>query len=118
MTLKTYLFAALAVSALAACTPKKPAEEAAPAAEAPAADSATAPEAPAADAPATMADEDACKASEYQSLVGTNAAAVTLPADLPHRILGPNDVATMDYRPDRLNIMTDEAGVVTEVKCG
>jgi len=119
MTLEKTLLASLGACALVACAPKSaepsPAEQPAaePANEAPAA------EEPAVEEPTTAAPaEDLCGAAGYQSLLGTNAAAVSLPADLPHRILGPNDAATMDYRPDRLNIMTDESGVIIEVKCG
>ena len=61
---------------------------------------------------------DACGASGYQSLMGTNIAAITLPAELNHRIIGPNDAYTEDYVPSRLNIFTDENGVVIEVRCG
>lgn len=35
-----------------------------------------------------------------------------------YRILGPNSMATMDYSPDRLNVRTDEDGIVLEVTCG
>lgn len=61
---------------------------------------------------------DACGASNYQSLLGTNIAAITLPADLNHRIIGPDDAVTLDHVPSRLNILTDENGVVIEVSCG
>ena len=61
---------------------------------------------------------DACGATGYASLVGTNIAAVTLPAGLNMRIIGPGDVVTMDLRLDRLNFETDAAGVITRVYCG
>jgi hypothetical protein len=118
MTVRNLLMGLLASGAIVACTPKAadaPAEAALPvedaAAEAPAdeAQPAAAPEAN---------GEDLCKAAEYASLIGANAAAVTLPADLPHRIYKLGDPVTMDYRPDRLNIVTDADGVITEVKCG
>jgi len=35
----------------------------------------------------------------------------------PVRILPPNAAATMDYNPERVNVHTDEAGVVTKVDC-
>lgn len=35
-----------------------------------------------------------------------------------HRVLAPGMAASMDYRTDRLNIMTDENGVVVEFRCG
>ena len=40
--------------------------------------------------------------------------------DLPseHRVLGENDMATMDHRPDRLNIHVDKDGTVRKVTHG
>ena len=66
----------------------------------------------------SMPGPDACGASGYQSFVGTNIAAITLPAELNHRIIGPGDAYTQDYSPSRLNIFTDENGVIIEVRCG
>lgn len=34
------------------------------------------------------------------------------------RILHPNDPATMDYSPERLNVIIDSNDIVTEVNCG
>lgn len=34
------------------------------------------------------------------------------------RALGPNDMVTLEYRSDRLNLNTDQAGIVTRVNCG
>ena len=34
------------------------------------------------------------------------------------RVLGPGQPATMDFREDRLNILTDEAGVIEQLRCG
>lgn len=34
------------------------------------------------------------------------------------RVIAPGDAATMDYRPDRLNIETDADGRVARLKCG
>lgn len=36
----------------------------------------------------------------------------------PYRILPPGSMATMDYVPERINVHTDEEGIVTKVKCG
>lgn len=36
----------------------------------------------------------------------------------PYRVLAPGSVATMDYSPDRVNILTDEQGAVKEITCG
>ncbi|KAI8147859.1 hypothetical protein BJV82DRAFT_664205 [Fennellomyces sp. T-0311] len=40
--------------------------------------------------------------------------------DLPsyNRVLGPHTPATRDYRPNRLNVCTDEGGVVKSVYYG
>ncbi len=69
-------------------------------------------------APADMA-EDTCNANRFTDLVGKTASDLDL-TTLPelHRILGPNDMATMDYRAERLNILTDEAGVIVDLECG
>ncbi|MEQ7920305.1 I78 family peptidase inhibitor [Xanthomonas sp. WHRI 1810A] len=34
------------------------------------------------------------------------------------RTLGPNDMVTLEYRSERLNLNTDQAGNVTRVNCG
>ncbi|UZJ58626.1 I78 family peptidase inhibitor [Pseudomonas sp. KU26590] len=34
------------------------------------------------------------------------------------RVLGPNDIVTMEYRSDRLNLNTDDSGKVNRVNCG
>ena len=62
--------------------------------------------------------DDSCGAYDYEGLVGTKLAAVTLPADLGARIIGPDTAVTQDYRPDRLNIHTGEDGTITELTCG
>lgn len=36
----------------------------------------------------------------------------------PFRVLKPGDAATMDFSAERININTDDAGVVTSVTCG
>ena len=59
-----------------------------------------------------------CGADAYQSLVGAQLAAVTLPADLNARIIGPDTAITMDFRPDRLNIEVEESGWIMAVYCG
>ncbi|WP_185968504.1 I78 family peptidase inhibitor [Paracoccus sp. M683] len=54
----------------------------------------------------------------YQSLVGSNIGAVTLPTGLSHRIIPPNTAYTEDFSPDRLNIFVDDKGWITRVTCG
>jgi hypothetical protein len=34
------------------------------------------------------------------------------------RVLRPGDAATMDIRPDRLNILVDDAGLIAGLRCG
>ncbi|MGO2450068.1 I78 family peptidase inhibitor [Pseudomonas taetrolens] len=34
------------------------------------------------------------------------------------RILMPNDVMTLEYRSDRLNLNADNSGIITRVNCG
>ena len=60
-----------------------------------------------------------CPSQPYQVLLGQQVGEIdraSLPA--PHRIYGPGDAVTMDYRPERLNIVVDEDDTVVEVKCG
>ena len=61
---------------------------------------------------------DPCGADAHAGLVGTNVAAVTPPADLDARIVGPDTVVTMDHRPERLNVETDADGTITALRCG
>lgn len=60
-----------------------------------------------------------CAAEQYQVLIGQRVSEVhtdSLPS--PRRIYAHGDPVTMDYRPDRLNIVTDGRGVVISVRCG
>ena len=59
-----------------------------------------------------------CDAPEYRPLIGGNIAAVSLPSDPMIRAFGKNDLITQDYRPERVNIVYDEAGVIFRVYCG
>ena len=61
---------------------------------------------------------NACGAFGYQSLVGQPLAAVTLPAELGTRIVGPDTAVTLDHRAQRLTIEVDGSGRITEVRCG
>ena len=69
--------------------------------------------------PDPMPEPQPCAAEAYQVLVGQPVGGVhtdSLPR--PHRVYGPGDMITEDYRPDRLNIVVGENGVIAEVKCG
>jgi len=60
-----------------------------------------------------------CAAEDFQHLIGQRASEIHT-GSLPHpyRIYGPNDAVTMDYRLDRMNIVTDADGLVIRVRCG
>lgn len=134
--LRTALLAAASAFILTACGPDDttppPADPAVPGG-APASDPAT-PGAPAGDPaapagqtpPATQgaaqtapAEADECAAGQYADLVGQSADAVD-ESDLPDpsRVYERGDAVTMDYRPDRLNVIIGVDGNVEEVSCG
>ena len=66
------------------------------------------------------AAEDQCRASQYQNLIGQNRSQIPeRPAGATWRVTCATCPVTMDWRPDRLNILYDqETGVIREVKCG
>ncbi len=68
--------------------------------------------------PEPLPDGGTCGAAGYASLVGRPLAAVTLPAELPQRVIRPGEMVTMEFRADRLTIEVDEAGTITAVRCG
>ena len=136
-TLRTALLSSALVALLGACTPDRDATDTTPTADpasapAPAgqAADATAPMQPVDDAMGTSPAADAadpaavCNADSLQALVGQQATeTVTAQATADSgatsvRVLGPNDAATMDFREDRLNIHTDDAGVIERIGCG
>jgi len=61
--------------------------------------------------------QDTCGASQYAAMVGSNVAAVTLPAELNHRIIAPDTMVTQDFNPERINFITDANGVITSIEC-
>ncbi|WP_179381521.1 I78 family peptidase inhibitor [Jannaschia marina] len=62
--------------------------------------------------------EDTCDRAGYMSLIGQPIAAVTLPAELNHRVIRPRQPVTMDHVPERLNIELDDDGIITKLSCG
>ncbi|MFS2317914.1 I78 family peptidase inhibitor [Maricaulis sp. D1M11] len=60
-----------------------------------------------------------CGMEAVQHYVGQARTSVNR-ADLPAllRVLGPNSVATMDYRPERMNVHVDASDIVTQITCG
>ncbi|WP_120634775.1 I78 family peptidase inhibitor [Ruegeria sp. EL01] len=67
------------------------------------------------DAPVDLAF---CKGEAFADSVGQPVSAIQ--ANLPERsrVLGPNDIATQDYRIDRLNVFVNGAGVIQRLTCG
>lgn len=53
----------------------------------------------------------------YQSLIGSNIGAITLPTGLTHRIITPGMAVTEDYNANRLNIHVDDKGWITKTEC-
>lgn len=132
----TALFATVAVAALSACnppaeTPDDPAamETSVPATTAsPASAPATVPAPDETAAQPARPDQagpavDACGASRVAPFVAkeaTPAVRAEIAAEVGHdriRWLDPDAVITMDFRSDRLNVMLDNAGIITGAKC-
>lgn len=66
-----------------------------------------------------LSDGRECAAQQFQLLVGQLRNEVdtsTLP--VPYRVYGRDDAVTMDYRPDRLNVVVGADGRVERVTCG
>lgn len=65
-----------------------------------------------------------CNAAPAQFAVGRNADAAlenearTRASAKIARVLKPNQVVTMEFNPERLNLSVDESGRVTRVNCG
>jgi len=79
---------------------------------------------PAADAGTPPSLDGRCSADAAQFALGKQASADLLEqargraGALVARILGPHDMVTLEYRSERLNLNTDEAGKVNRVSCG
>ena len=78
----------------------------------------------AAEATATTAGDGRCDAEGGQFAIGKPASIDLLnqvrakTGALDARILGPNDMVTLEYRSERVNVNTDAAGKVIRVNCG
>ncbi len=74
--------------------------------------------------PAADSGHSRCDAAAAQFAVGKPASptlleqARTSARAQTARVLGPNDMVTLEYRSDRLNLNTDQAGRVGRVNCG
>ncbi|MDE2912867.1 MAG: I78 family peptidase inhibitor [Paracoccaceae bacterium] len=60
-----------------------------------------------------------CGLEAYQDLVGLQKGMLDY-FSFPerHRIIEPDSAVTMDFVPERLNVVVSEAGVVTDLSCG
>ncbi|MFS2156078.1 I78 family peptidase inhibitor [Pseudomonas sp. Pseusp122] len=73
---------------------------------------------------ATTREDTRCDASGAQFAVGKPASAALLEQARSKsgaqtaRVLGPNDMITLEYRSDRLNLNTDSSANVVRVNCG
>ncbi len=69
------------------------------------------------DAP-PAAQEDTCGLAAYAHLIGKPASEID-PASLPPRarILTPDAIVTMDFSPDRLNVILGTDGKVGSLRC-
>ncbi|OPB00964.1 hypothetical protein BFW87_00750 [Pseudomonas fluorescens] len=79
---------------------------------------------PAKDAVVTEAGSGRCESKAAEFAVGQTASpqlleqARTRSGAQNARILKPNDMVTLEYRSDRLNLNTDDKLVITRVNCG
>jgi hypothetical protein len=82
------------------------------------------PESTTPEAPVAQAGHGRCDASGAQFAVGQSASAALLAQAKSKagaqdaRFLGPNDMVTLEYRSDRVNLNTDNSGKVVRVNCG
>jgi hypothetical protein len=73
---------------------------------------------------AAASENTRCDASTAQFAVGKPASAALLEQARSKsgartaRVLGPNDMITLEYRSDRLNLNTDSSATVIRVNCG
>ncbi|MCZ4341059.1 I78 family peptidase inhibitor [Sphingomonadaceae bacterium G21617-S1] len=77
---------------------------------------------PAAPKPGT-GEPAACDADRATAYVGRPGDAIAEEARAAARaravrVIRPNQAVTMDFRPDRLNIETDDGGIVLSLRCG
>ena len=105
---------------LAACEPMAPTST--PEDATPAADEAPLAGEPLGDMPAPVLPspaDDTCGASGLASLIGQDASVIAATTfQNPVRIIGPGDMVTMDFNPQRLNFELDELNEVVRVRCG
>lgn len=114
--MKRFVLAGVALL-LASCSSGAPAPAPAPM---PPPTTPTAPPAVALPAKPPVAEKDQCGLKDAQAFVGKNRTDLPAPVDPSRwRVACTTCPVTMDYRPDRLNILFNpDTGVVQQVKCG
>ena len=60
---------------------------------------------------------NACGADRYAQYIGQRNPQITVPAGTVYRVIGPNDVVTMDLMPARVNFIYNAAGDLEKVEC-
>ncbi|HEX7885663.1 MAG TPA: peptidase inhibitor I78 [Phenylobacterium sp.] len=70
--------------------------------------------------PAPQPVADACRAADYQQLVGRSRSEIPIPVRPElQRVACTTCAVTMDFNPDRLNFFFDaKTGLIKEVRCG
>ena len=66
----------------------------------------------------TVEAKPSCDTELHQNLIGKNIGEVTLPPQIVKRVMQDGDPATMDFNPERLNIIVDDKGWIEKVYCG
>jgi len=70
----------------------------------------------------SVSGADPCHAADFEYLIGEPApdaeAIAALEGPKRVRVIGPDDMVTMDHVPQRLNIETDAEGIVLRLRCG
>ncbi|MCR9158670.1 MAG: I78 family peptidase inhibitor [Rhodobacteraceae bacterium] len=62
---------------------------------------------------------ESCGAEDMSHLMGLQRAQLeNIAFTQPHRILGPNDAMTLDFRGERVNFELDDSGAVVRIYCG
>ena len=69
--------------------------------------------------PVPPAAQDSCNAAQFADLVGQDATALERVLLLCKvRVIRPGQPVTMDFLPDRINFMIDDANLIAQVTCG
>ena len=65
-----------------------------------------------------MHEEASATGCNFNYLVGQNVNDAYLNLGRPVRVIEPGDAVTQDFNPERVNVIVDTQGYVTEVTCG